>query len=82
MLSMNKINCSHIKESCAVLNSGEFWFFLITCVRVLAHLSSELFNTGQFYNSSFGCGCSCERLILVLVLLIPGSFSVSHKRQP
>lgn len=54
--------------------------FDITCVRVLAHLSPELFNTGQLYDSSLRGGCSCEVDIFILVLLFPGSFSVSQHR--
>lgn len=54
--------------------------FDLTCVCVLAYLSSELFNTGQFDDSSVRCGRSGDVHIFILVLVFPGSFSVSQHR--
>lgn len=52
-----------------------------TCVRVVAHLRSELFDAGQFYDPSLRGGCGCELDVFGLVLLFAGSFSVSQHRR-
>lgn len=74
------INRTTFKASCSLVKQqGAFFvcFLEITFVCVVAHLSSELFDTGQFNDSSLGGGCSCQLLFFILVLLFPGSFSVS-----
>lgn len=76
--------CLLIKASCTLLKQRgtlkKKYGFDLTCVCVLAYLSSELFNTGQFDDSSVRCGRSGDIHIFILVLVFPGSFSVSQHR--